>query len=227
MRRTAEDAAVTRSALLDAVLAVVARQGYTATRLEDVAAQAGVTRGALYHHFGNKAELFNAAVAARWGELAGEVFGDLDGAGPALRRLERFMAGYARRVTTSSRFRELVEVVVLRTEAQPELASGLADKRQAIDVWREALLPTLQQAEAAGELRAGVDARAAVADVITTLYGITVTLDVDGDRLARTVVRGLASDRLVVEDAADAAELGDVGPADQARRDHPGQRPHR
>ncbi|GAB2879518.1 TetR family transcriptional regulator [Streptomyces mayteni] len=197
MRRTAEEAAATRAALLDAALTVVARQGYAATRLEDVVAQARVTRGALYHHFRGKADLFAAALAARWGELAGEVFGALDGDRPPLSRLERFVAGYARRVQQDPRFRELLEVVVLRTEALPELAEGIAEKRHAVDGWRQALGPVLAEAEAAGQLRAGLDAGSAAADVLVLLHGVTVvtTLDagpVDPDRLARTLVRGLA-----------------------------------
>ncbi len=58
MRRTKEDAELTRQALLDAAVKVFSRQGYAATRLEDIAEAAGVTRGAVYHHFGGKAELF-------------------------------------------------------------------------------------------------------------------------------------------------------------------------
>ncbi|TDC64647.1 TetR family transcriptional regulator [Streptomyces hainanensis] len=197
MRRTAEEAAATRAALLDAVLTVVAREGYAATRLADVVARAHVTRGALYHHFRDKADLFAAALAARWGELAGEVLGALDGDRPPLSRLERFVADYTRRVRSDPRFRELLEVVVLRTEALPELAEGVAGKRVALDGWRQALDPVLTEAETAGQLRPGLDARSAAADVLVLLHGVTVvtTLDagpVDPDRLARTLVRGLA-----------------------------------
>ncbi len=57
MRKTKEEAAETRQALLRAALAVFSRQGYAATRLEDVAHEAGVTRGAIYWHFKSKADL--------------------------------------------------------------------------------------------------------------------------------------------------------------------------
>lgn len=201
MRRTAEAAAATRVALLDAALVVVARQGYTATRLDDVAAQARVTRGALYHHFRSKAELLAAAVASRWGELAGEIFGVLDGPQAPLERLERFVAAYVERVSTDVRFRELLEVVVLRTEAHPDLKPGLVDKQQAVAAWFEALVPVLDEAYATHALRPGLEARAAVADVVIVLNGVTVTVAlagtedtglVDAARTARTVVGGLA-----------------------------------
>jgi TetR/AcrR family acrAB operon transcriptional repressor len=49
MRRTKEDAEQTRQDLLDAALTIFSKKGYTATRLEDIAKVAGVTRGAIYH----------------------------------------------------------------------------------------------------------------------------------------------------------------------------------
>src|SRR5215472_6239882 len=63
MRRTKEEAGETRQALLDAALQVFSRQGYAGTRLEDVAAEADMTRGAIYWHFKSKADLYNTLVA--------------------------------------------------------------------------------------------------------------------------------------------------------------------
>jgi AcrR family transcriptional regulator len=62
MRRTKEEAEQTRQDLLDAALSVFSQKGYAATRLEDVASVAGVTRGAIYHHFGSKEDLFSALI---------------------------------------------------------------------------------------------------------------------------------------------------------------------
>jgi AcrR family transcriptional regulator len=60
MRRTQEEAEQTRQDLLDAALTIFSQKGYTATHLEDIARAAGVTRGAIYHHFGSKSDLFLA-----------------------------------------------------------------------------------------------------------------------------------------------------------------------
>lgn len=48
--------------ILDAALTVFVAKGYAATRLDDVAAAAGVSKGLLYRYFDNKAELFKAMV---------------------------------------------------------------------------------------------------------------------------------------------------------------------
>jgi AcrR family transcriptional regulator len=75
-RRTqAERAAGTRDALIAAARPLFAAQGFAEVALETIVRAAGVTRGALYHHFADKTELFaavfeqvEAEVAARMGE---------------------------------------------------------------------------------------------------------------------------------------------------------------
>jgi AcrR family transcriptional regulator len=75
-RRTqAERAAETRESLIAAARALFAEQGFADVALETIVRAAGVTRGALYHHFADKTELFAAVfeqvegeVAARMGE---------------------------------------------------------------------------------------------------------------------------------------------------------------
>lgn len=62
-RRTqAERTAATRRALLDAARRHFAERGFAGTGREQVAAAAGVSRGALHHHFGTKEGLFRAVV---------------------------------------------------------------------------------------------------------------------------------------------------------------------
>src|SRR3569623_1351051 len=60
VKKTRVEALATREALLAAALQVFRERGVTRTRLSDVAARAGVTRGAIYWHLKDKAELFQA-----------------------------------------------------------------------------------------------------------------------------------------------------------------------
>ncbi|MDP2803582.1 MAG: TetR family transcriptional regulator [Phreatobacter sp.] len=59
-RRTKAEAEETRRGLLDAAERIFHAKGVAATSLEEIAAEAGVTRGAVYWHFANKADLFMA-----------------------------------------------------------------------------------------------------------------------------------------------------------------------
>jgi AcrR family transcriptional regulator len=67
-QRERSDATV--SELLAAARELFAQDGYAATSLDAVAAAAGVTKGALYHHFGGKKELFAAVVEHEQRRLA-------------------------------------------------------------------------------------------------------------------------------------------------------------
>jgi AcrR family transcriptional regulator len=57
-----ERADATRQSLLVAARSLFGRQGYASTSVEEVVRTAGVTKGALYHHFRDKDELFRAVV---------------------------------------------------------------------------------------------------------------------------------------------------------------------
>ncbi|GIX24834.1 MAG: hypothetical protein KatS3mg122_2065 [Caldimonas sp.] len=59
-RRTKEEAEQTRRAILAAARRCFHAQGVSMTSLEDIAKEAGVTRGAVYWHFANKGELIDA-----------------------------------------------------------------------------------------------------------------------------------------------------------------------
>jgi AcrR family transcriptional regulator len=60
VRRTADEAEQTREAILAAAHELFATHGFAATSTSAVVAAAGVTRGALYHHFADKTALFRA-----------------------------------------------------------------------------------------------------------------------------------------------------------------------
>ncbi|WP_067965632.1 TetR/AcrR family transcriptional regulator [Nocardiopsis trehalosi] len=62
-RTKAQQREETSRALVAAARRLFARHGYAAVALEEITAAAGVTKGALYHHFGSKAGIFRAVVA--------------------------------------------------------------------------------------------------------------------------------------------------------------------
>lgn len=72
----AEKHAITRAALLATARRLFATKGYAGTGTEEVVAEAGVTRGALYYHFADKRALFEAVVES----VAEEVLGAIEAA---------------------------------------------------------------------------------------------------------------------------------------------------
>ena len=71
-RRTQrERSEATTAELLSAARELFARDGYEATSLDGIATAAAVSKGALYHHFGSKRDVFRAVFAAEQRRLAG------------------------------------------------------------------------------------------------------------------------------------------------------------
>ena len=74
MRRTAEDAARTRVALLEAALMAFEEKGWRGATFEHIAERAGVTRGALHHHFRDKRALLVEALEWGWSDYGRRLF---------------------------------------------------------------------------------------------------------------------------------------------------------
>jgi AcrR family transcriptional regulator len=72
-RSKAEQSALTRGDLLKTARALFTEKGYAGTATEEIVQQAGVTRGALYHHFRDKEELFQAVFEDAERELVEKV----------------------------------------------------------------------------------------------------------------------------------------------------------
>ncbi len=73
LRRKGDKRDRTRAALLAAAREVIREKGYGRTTLEDVAARAGMTTGAIYGNFRNRAELFIALGEAYWSPIRPQV----------------------------------------------------------------------------------------------------------------------------------------------------------
>jgi TetR/AcrR family acrAB operon transcriptional repressor len=135
VRRTKEDAAATRNALLDAAERVFYEKGVSRASLGDIAQAAGATRGAIYWHFKDKVDLFHAMmervtlpIESAYGACTagGGVAGE--GAAPAsLARLRGVVEGVLRLVASDERTRRVFEIALYKVEYVNEL-SGVRDR---------------------------------------------------------------------------------------------------
>lgn len=83
----------TRPSLLEAAFAVIRAKGYAATTVDEICAEAGVSKGAFFHHFDSKEELAVAA-AGHWSAVTGGHFASAPyhDAGDPLERLLAYVA---------------------------------------------------------------------------------------------------------------------------------------
>ncbi|MEY4271876.1 MAG: hypothetical protein RJA95_887 [Verrucomicrobiota bacterium] len=118
-RKTKAEAALTRDRIVACARQVFSRDGVTNTSLEKVAKEAGVTRGAVYWHFRDKADLF-MAVRLDTGSLLR--LNQAEGDDP-LHRLELFLLEAIRRLREEDKVRETYEVMLWRCEYVGEFAT--------------------------------------------------------------------------------------------------------
>lgn len=156
MRRTKEEAEITKQNILKAGLEVFSSKGYAATRVEDIARQANVTTGAIYHHFGGKSDLYTALVeenSAKANQLSLQI---IEQGGSPAELLRRLLVRLFQFAEEDREYRAVVELSVSKTEAVPELSSLndqiLASRRQLANYLSE----LIRQGVAAGEFRSSI-----------------------------------------------------------------------
>jgi TetR/AcrR family transcriptional regulator, acrAB operon repressor len=200
MRRTKEEALVTRESILTAALQVFSQDGYSAARLENIAQAAEVTRGAIYHHFGSKEELYIALVTERSAgvnQLAEEIIGK---GGTALEILRRLLIGLFEYLNENDEYRALLELAVSNMGLTEGLESIRDDtvmgRRQLADLFQE----ILSQGMEAGDIRSDLSARSAAWNLVSYMNGMgliviqdpgALSLREDGESLVDTFFRGI------------------------------------
>ena len=172
-RRTKEEALETREQLLDAALQVFRERGVGHASLAEVADAAGVTRGAVYHHFASKAELFQALMARAEMPIdtAFEDFENQDIADPlALFRQQGLQA--LEHLYNSPQIQNIFEVLYLRCEYTDELAPvGVQQVQDRLQCMAKCQA-VLDQAVAKGQLPADTDTHLAAHGAFAFVGGL-------------------------------------------------------
>lgn len=172
-RKTKEDAQATRDLILDKAEAVFEAQGVARSSLQDIAQAAGVTRGAIYWHFKDKAALFDAMMERV--RLPCEVaVAELEQA--AAEDAERALAGRAgwilQRLAEDEQTRRVFSIAMHRTELSAELSPVYERRAAMIQGFMVDISRHLQRAQARGHLRAGVDASASAWGYFALIDGL-------------------------------------------------------
>ena len=201
MRRTKEDAELTRQALLKAAIKVFSKQGYAATRLEDIAKTAGVTRGAVYHHFGGKSELFAEIIenAAQTGDRA--IQRAIQKGGTFLEIIERILFYTLQLLADDGEYKTSLALLLFNAWGSPELLPMNA-RRLAQDMAQlEQIAGFFRAAHAQGKIRADIDPDVAARAFVAYQNGLVLlhlavpgalSVEQHAQGLAKTFVQGIA-----------------------------------
>ena len=196
MNQKAERGLATRQGILETATRLFAEHGYAAVSIESVLAAAGVSRGALYHHFASKEALFEAVFEALEQEICAKVIASSAGARDAVRSLaagcdafldlvqdqamRQIVLTDAPSVLGWDKWREiearygfgLLKASLARVSAEGALPAEM------IDLFAHMLLASLNEvalviARASDRAAASAEAKSAIATLLTRLLGAT------------------------------------------------------
>jgi AcrR family transcriptional regulator len=139
-----------RRQLLDAAVRVFARKGYHASRVGDIAEEAGVAHGLLYHYFKSKDDVLEAVFHENWSVLLARIASVEETDEPAVDQLRHIAAIVLR---TWLHLPDVVRVVIREFGRSPELAERIGELAQPIDVIQRVIVRGIER----GEFRSDVD----------------------------------------------------------------------
>jgi TetR/AcrR family transcriptional regulator, fatty acid metabolism regulator protein len=143
-----------RQLLLGAAVRVFARKGYHAARVGDIAEEAGVAYGLLYHYFRSKDEVLETIFRTTWTNMLGTVESIAETGEPAREQLRKVTEVILR---TWRRDPDLVRVLVREVTRSPQLQHQVDEIAAAL----HSLQAIVERGQEAGELRTDIDPRLA------------------------------------------------------------------
>ena len=150
-----------RRQILDAAVRAFARKGYHSCRVGEIAQEAGVAYGLVYHYFGSKEELLETIFRETWTQMLARVREVQQEGGPADEQIRKVTALLLR---TWRRDPDLVRVLVREVTRSPEQLPRQVDE---ISHAYQALEGIVAHGQKTGEFRADFDAQLAA----TIFYG--------------------------------------------------------
>jgi TetR/AcrR family transcriptional regulator, fatty acid metabolism regulator protein len=149
--RNSQQAAEKRRLILDAAVRVFARQGFHTCRVSDIADEAGVAYGLVYHYFRSKDEVLDTLFLERWNVLL-EAIREVDARDAAARDKLYAIASFI--IDSYRHDPELMKVIIVEvTRAANSFGRSHLDKiREAYDL----IADIVEKAQASGELRDAV-----------------------------------------------------------------------
>lgn len=180
MRRTREEALETRDRILDAAERVFQERGVSHTSLAEIAAAAGVTRGAIYWHFENKVALFDAMIQRVFDPLEAKLaeLQATPGENPvdALRAIALY---FIDRVANDPSYLRVLEITWHKCEYVGEMATIRDNHLECGNRYLDVLTEGFRLAKKRGFLAAGVDPRQAAVGLMAVVDGLVVNWTLD------------------------------------------------
>jgi len=124
MRKTKEEAEITKQKIMDAALQLFKNKGFDATRLQDIAKVTGMTRGAIYWHFKNKQDILATLMMDMKKRFEVGLKNYQEEEGGAIEKLRRLVQDIIMAHTADQRIQDLFIVMMSNYQISEKLRKG-------------------------------------------------------------------------------------------------------
>lgn len=164
MRRTKEDALVTKHHIIDTAVVMFIENGFSGTTLNEIAKRSNVTRGAIYWHFHDKLDILNELVETHHDQLRSLLDEQFGSEISSMDQISTIIEELVNNFFGSKSFRDFIELTWFKIE-YTQLSNLSIHKREVTQDFIAKFSSALQQAKTKGLIRSDIE----VQDIAVTI----------------------------------------------------------
>jgi AcrR family transcriptional regulator len=168
-------AVVTRDKIVRSAAAIFDRRGYTNTSIDLIASEAGVTKGALYHHFKSKEEVANAVISLQYETAQSMTLSAVSRGETFLQKMIWMSYSFAQQMRDET-------VVSAGVRLTTEADARELNQEAPYDGWITAVEQLVVGAIAEGDIRDDLEPHVVAAMIIPAYTGVQLVSDIRHDR---------------------------------------------
>jgi len=171
MKRTRKEAEKTRQDIVDAGLIIFGRKGIEATRVEDIARKAGVTRGAFYYHFKNKYYLYIHLLKLRADYYNQIIEECMNSEQVSILKIRSYMIEVLLKHATDKKFNAFNEMILHKSEKIDDMLQTMKESEKERIILTKMFVETIEEGKSAGNIKAEVSTGYVVMTIFIFIQG--------------------------------------------------------
>lgn len=173
IKKTKQKAIETKNIIFDSALKVFEKKGYSSTTLEDIAKEAGISRGAIYWNFKNKQDLYVCLLKEYFNDNFYEnlKYNDQSNKDPVA-AIREYMYSYFKILINNEETRKYMEILRYKTEVKTDIGEVLKVEQEIDLKIKEELSKLIRLGIEAGKIRNDISENVISMSALSYLNGI-------------------------------------------------------
>jgi len=171
MKKTKEDALVTKKQIIEESVKLFLQKGFSVTTLDEIAQQANVTRGAIYHHFKDKLDIVNELIETEHQNLKGLLQKIFNENISPLNKIEKVIEEVINNFFDNKSFQDFIELTWFKIEYS-QLTRLRSSKAELTGFFIEHFNRVVIEAQRIGVIKQDVDATIITVTIVNMINGM-------------------------------------------------------